>query len=32
MVKVGDAFSSWESVKQGIAQGSVLGPIRIIIL
>ena len=32
MVKVGDAFSNWESVKQGIPLGSVLGPILIIIL
>ena len=32
MVKVGNAFSSWESVKQGIPQCSVLGPILIIIL
>ena len=27
MVKVGDAFSSWENGEQGIPQGRVLGPI-----
>ena len=32
LVKVGDTFSSWESVKQGIPKGSVLGPLLIIIL
>ena len=32
MAKVGDAFSTWESGEQGIPQGSVLGPILIIIL
>ena len=26
-VKIGDTFSSWESVKRGVSQGSVLGPI-----
>ena len=26
-VKVGDTFSTWESVKRGVLQGSVLGPI-----
>ena len=25
-VKVGDTFSIWESVKRGVPQGSVLGP------
>ena len=26
IVKVGDTFSTWESVKRGVPQGSVLGP------
>ena len=26
-MKIGDTFSAWESVKRGVPQGSVLGPI-----
>ena len=29
-VKVGDTFSIWESVKRGLQQGSVLGPMLLV--